>query len=166
MAKQSTHIVTLADAQAQVKKSTYTMLPSGRSMVCELTLSNGFTIVGSTTVLDINNFKLQASKNAALDNALNNAVYALSAIKQQVKFQADLAGPAGNAMTKFTGKPKVAVKKAASPVKATVTPRLPRTPKKVAVKAATKPAVKRGRPAKKVPVATNTPFNPAADNSL
>ncbi len=48
---------------------TYTRLPSGRSIICELTLKNGFTIRGESSVVSIENFREDIGKDLAYKDA-------------------------------------------------------------------------------------------------
>lgn len=45
--------VTMDDVLAEIVGETYTVLPSGRVTVCELTLKNGFTVRGESAVVFI-----------------------------------------------------------------------------------------------------------------
>lgn len=38
--------------EGKIKEVTYTVLPSGKSIVCEITLENGFTVRGDAAVVD------------------------------------------------------------------------------------------------------------------
>ena len=44
------------DIDAVIVSADYVMMPSGRTMICELTLKNGFTVRGETTCVDQRNF--------------------------------------------------------------------------------------------------------------
>jgi hypothetical protein len=48
---------------------TYTLLPSGKVMVCELTLKNGFTVRGDAAVVDKANFNEEVGKKISRENA-------------------------------------------------------------------------------------------------
>lgn len=63
--------VTLADIDAEIVGETFTILPSGRVTVCELTLRNGFTVRGESAVVCIENFDAEIGKRVARENARN-----------------------------------------------------------------------------------------------
>lgn len=48
--------LTPADIQAVIVSESYTILPSGKCLVCELTLRNGFTVRGEASVVSRENF--------------------------------------------------------------------------------------------------------------
>lgn len=50
---------------------TYTTLPSGKVMVCELTLKNGFTVRGEAAVVSKENFNEDVGKTVSRRNAVS-----------------------------------------------------------------------------------------------
>lgn len=52
-----------------ITEATYTILPSGKVMVCELTLVNGFTVRGEAATVSKENFNVDIGKNISLKNA-------------------------------------------------------------------------------------------------
>lgn len=48
--------VTIDDVMAAIKSETYTVLPNGRTTICQLTLDNGFTVEGQSACVSIENF--------------------------------------------------------------------------------------------------------------
>lgn len=71
MAKQPTRFrVTPEMVEAAIKgKPTFTKLPSGKKIVCELTLQNGFTVIGVSGVVDLRNHVEKIGREIALRNA-------------------------------------------------------------------------------------------------
>lgn len=63
--------VTVEDVQAAIKEETYTVLPNGRTTVCQLTLHNGFTVEGMSSCVDINNFNASLGEQLAKEKALD-----------------------------------------------------------------------------------------------
>ena len=63
--------VTMDMVNAQIVGETYTVLPSGRVTVCELTLKNGFTVRGESAVVFIENNVPQTGREFARKNAVN-----------------------------------------------------------------------------------------------
>jgi len=58
-----------ADIDAVIMSESFTVLPSGRVTVCELTLRNGFTVRGESAVVCIENFNAQIGERVARENA-------------------------------------------------------------------------------------------------
>lgn len=52
-----------------IEKETYTILPSGKVMVCELTLQNGFTVRGEAAVVSLANFNEAIGQTISYKNA-------------------------------------------------------------------------------------------------
>ena len=52
-----------------IVSETYTKLPSGKVLVCELTLANGFTVRGEAAVVSPENFNYDIGKTISRKNA-------------------------------------------------------------------------------------------------
>lgn len=63
--------VTTQMIDAIIKDATYTVLPSGKVMVCEITLLNGFTVRGEAAVVSKENFIESIGQNISYRNARN-----------------------------------------------------------------------------------------------
>ena len=63
--------LTMDEVNAQIMGETYTVLPSGRVTVCELTLKNGFTVRGESAVVFIENNVPQTGREIARKNAVD-----------------------------------------------------------------------------------------------
>ena len=63
--------ITPTDIDAAIVGETFTVLPSGRVTVCEMTLRNGFTVRGESSVVSIANFNAEIGQKIARDNARN-----------------------------------------------------------------------------------------------
>lgn len=61
--------VTVEMVNEQIVGETYTVLPSGRVTVCELTLKNGFTVRGESAVVFIENNAPQTGREIARKKA-------------------------------------------------------------------------------------------------
>jgi hypothetical protein len=59
------------DIDNVIMSETYTMLPSAKSMVCELTLRNGFTVRGESSVVSKANFDQEIGRKISRENARN-----------------------------------------------------------------------------------------------
>jgi hypothetical protein len=60
-----------ADIDAAIVGKTFTTLPSGKVMVCELTLRNGFTVRGEAAVVSVANFRQDVGERISYENARN-----------------------------------------------------------------------------------------------
>jgi hypothetical protein len=56
---------------AVIVHESYTVLPSGKVMVCELTLVNGFTVRGESATVSRENFDLMIGRKISYQNARN-----------------------------------------------------------------------------------------------
>lgn len=54
---------------AKIVSSTFTVLPSGKVMVCELTLQNGFTVRGEAATVSRENFNVEIGTTISFKNA-------------------------------------------------------------------------------------------------
>jgi len=57
------------DIDAAIVGESYTTLPSGKCMVCELTLRNGFTVRGESAAVSIENFNEEIGREISYKNA-------------------------------------------------------------------------------------------------
>lgn len=64
--------VTLNDILDKVKHVSYTLLPNGRTTVCQLTLENGFTVEGQSACVDKANYNKALGEKYAYEDAINN----------------------------------------------------------------------------------------------
>lgn len=62
--------VTLKEVEDSVISETYTVLPNGRTTVCQLTLYNGFTVEGLSAAVSIENFDAEIGNKIAKQNAV------------------------------------------------------------------------------------------------
>jgi hypothetical protein len=63
--------VTLEQLELAIRSETYTILPSGKVTVCELTLYNGFTVRGESAVVDPANFREDIGRRFSREKAVN-----------------------------------------------------------------------------------------------
>ena len=61
--------VTPTMIEAAIAGETYTVLPSGRTTICELTLANGFTVRGESSCVSIENFNAELGQKIAREDA-------------------------------------------------------------------------------------------------
>jgi len=58
--------LTSEDIDAKIKGTTFTKLPSGKCMICELTLKNGFTVRGKASCVSPENFDQEIGEMISL----------------------------------------------------------------------------------------------------
>lgn len=63
--------LTLEYIYSKVVGETYTILPSKKSMVCELTLENGYTVRGESACVSISNFNEEIGMAVSKENAIH-----------------------------------------------------------------------------------------------
>ena len=61
--------LTPQDIENAIKEVTYTNLPSGKCVVCEITLQNGFTVRGESACVSPKNFDQEIGNEIAYENA-------------------------------------------------------------------------------------------------
>ena len=59
------------DIKAKIQSTTYTILPSKKVMVCELVLTNGFSVRGESAVVSKANFIQEIGEKISYENAVN-----------------------------------------------------------------------------------------------
>jgi hypothetical protein len=59
------------DVLAAIDSETYTITPSGRTTICELTLTNGFTVRGESSVVSMENFDEAIGRTEARKKAID-----------------------------------------------------------------------------------------------
>lgn len=73
------------DIDAKIKGSTFTNLPSGKCVICEITLQNGFTVRGESACVSPKNFDQEIGNKIAFENA-RNKIWQLEGYLLQEKF--------------------------------------------------------------------------------
>lgn len=63
--------LTPADIDNAIMHATYTEMPSGKCMICEITLRNGFTVRGESACVSRENFNREIGKEVSYNNARN-----------------------------------------------------------------------------------------------
>ena len=75
--------LSLADANREVARESYTILPSGTAIVCELIMLNGHKEHGIANVVDGRNFDFEEGKKAARGRALDGVFKILAHRKHE-----------------------------------------------------------------------------------
>lgn len=83
--------VTPEEVQAAIKEETYTVLPNGRTTVCQLTLDNGFTVEGLSACVNIENFDLEIGKQISRRRAEDKVWKLLGFRLAERSFQSSVA---------------------------------------------------------------------------
>lgn len=65
--------VSLADIQARIAKTTYTVLPDTTTTVCQLHMENGYVILGTSACVDPAKFNKALGEKYAYEDAINKA---------------------------------------------------------------------------------------------
>lgn len=97
-AKTSARRVTLDQLRLAIVGESYTMLPSGKVMVCELTLYNGFTVRGESAVVDPANFREDLGREMSRKKA-EDKVWELLGFGLQDKLHREAMGVVPNGMS-------------------------------------------------------------------
>jgi len=63
--------VTMQGILDKIKKATYTLLPDGRTTVCQLTLENGFTVNGISACVSAATYNQHLGEKYAYEDALS-----------------------------------------------------------------------------------------------
>lgn len=90
--------VTYAQVEDAIVGETYTVLPSGKVMVCELTLRNGFTVRGEGSAVSKANFNEEVGKKVSRAKAVDQ-VWAFLGYQLQEKLHRDSMNVDGNPET-------------------------------------------------------------------
>lgn len=57
------------DIDAKIIGKTFTKLPSGKCMICEITLANGFTVRGESACVSVANFDQEIGEKISYEDA-------------------------------------------------------------------------------------------------
>jgi hypothetical protein len=63
--------LTIADIYAKIAKSEYTILSDYRTTICQLTLQNGFTVIGKSACVDVRTFNKADGEKYAFEDAVS-----------------------------------------------------------------------------------------------
>lgn len=75
---------------AVIVSETFTVLPSGKVMVCELTLRNGFTVRGDAATVSKENFDEEVGRKVSRENARSKVWELEGYLLQQMLYEADV----------------------------------------------------------------------------
>lgn len=61
----------VSDIHEVIAKTTYTVLPDCTTTICQLTLENGFTVIGKSACVDPTKFNVAVGEKYAFEDAFN-----------------------------------------------------------------------------------------------
>ncbi len=82
--------VQASDIQAKIKSTTYTLLPDGRTTVCQITLKNGFTVNGSSACVVKEEYNQALGEKYAFEKAFDNIWELEGYLLAEKRYQAGL----------------------------------------------------------------------------
>ena len=82
--------LTPADIDAAIVDETYTNLPDGRTVICQLTLRNGFTVDGKSACVSKDNFNQEIGNKISRENAREKIWELEGYLLQEKLYQAKL----------------------------------------------------------------------------
>ena len=82
--------LTMGDILDVVKSASYTRLADSTTTVCQLTLKNGYTVLGHSACIDPNLFNQTVGEKVAWDNAIDKIWELEGYLLQQRRFEAGL----------------------------------------------------------------------------
>lgn len=86
--------VTREQIDAAIAGETYTVLPDGRTTICQLTLYNGFSVIGKSACVSAANFDAEMGRQIARTNAVNELWQLLGFRLAEELYRVGLAMPA------------------------------------------------------------------------
>ncbi len=63
--------IQMSDLHNKVKHVSYTVLPDGRTTICQLTVENGYSIIGKSACVCIENYNQGLGEKYAFEDAMN-----------------------------------------------------------------------------------------------
>ena len=82
--------LTLADILAKVKRADYIVMNDQRTTICQLTLENGYTIIGKSACVDARKFNKAMGEQYAYNDALDKVWELEGYLLKQRRFEAGL----------------------------------------------------------------------------
>lgn len=82
--------LTIADIHSKVKMTEFVLLPDGRTTVCQLTLENGFTVLGSSACVSKHEYNQALGEKYSYEKAFNEIWMLEGYLLRQRRFEAGL----------------------------------------------------------------------------
>lgn len=83
--------ITVSDMNGKVRSSTYTRLPDSTTTVCQITLVNGYTLVGTSACVDPAMFNQAMGEQIAYNNAFEQLWALEGYLLKQRRYEAGLS---------------------------------------------------------------------------
>lgn len=80
--------VSISDIEAKIKGVTYTRLPDSTTTVCQLTLENGYTVLGTSACVDPANYNQALGEKYAYEKAIDKCWDLEGYLLSERRFQA------------------------------------------------------------------------------
>ena len=82
--------LTAGDLQAKIKGTAYTVLPDGRTTVCQITLENGYTVNGTSACVAVENFNQALGEKYSFERAFEEIWVLEGYLLRQRRYEAGL----------------------------------------------------------------------------
>lgn len=82
--------VQMTDMLAKIKDTTYTLLPNGRTTICQITLKNGFTVEGSSACVVKSEYNQALGEKYSFEKAIDNLWQLEGYLLAEKRYQAGL----------------------------------------------------------------------------
>ena len=82
--------LTVADLNAKISHSTYDLLPDGRTTVCQITLQNGYTVIGTSACVSAAEYNQATGEKYAYDKAFDEIWQLEGYLLRQRRYEAGL----------------------------------------------------------------------------
>lgn len=87
--------VTAEEVAAAIKHETYTLLSDNRTTICQLTLANGFTVMGTSACVSVEEYNKELGEKYARQRAFDEAWKAMGAmLAHDISLREQVAEPA------------------------------------------------------------------------
>lgn len=78
----------IEDIEGVIVSKSFTILPSGKTMICELILKNGFSVRGEASVVSLDNFVQEIGEKISYENAVDKVWQVEGYLLQQKLYEA------------------------------------------------------------------------------
>jgi hypothetical protein len=82
--------LTVADIHSKIKFSTFSLLPDERTTVCQITLQNGFTVIGTSACVSKHEYNQALGEKYAYEAAFSEIWQLEGYLLRQRRFEAGL----------------------------------------------------------------------------
>ena len=82
--------LTVADLNAKVSHATYDLMPDGRTTVCQITLQNGYSVIGTSACVSRSEYNQALGEKYAYEKAFEQIWQLEGYLLRQRRFEAGL----------------------------------------------------------------------------